>query len=926
VIRAALAIAFVMLASAMAGAQGISPGDLAKDHASVDGVDNCIRCHSGGADTVSATSCLSCHKALGQQIAAKAGYHAKLGNDCGKCHPDHRGRGAELVKWPGGRDHFDHDLANYKLTGGHAKVACRDCHKEAFLAAPLAKSLTAEERPRTYLGLATACVSCHADVHKPTLGTECAKCHDTASWHATPKSTFDHGKTKYPLVGAHAKVECTKCHGGTPQKLKELHPAFDTCKTCHADPHAGAMGTAATACATCHREASWKELSYDRASHAPRTLPLTAGHAKPACAACHGDKNDRMPAATCTPCHADPHKPTLGTRCESCHQTTSWTTTAATKVAFHDKTAYPLRGLHQKVSCDACHDPKKPAATRFRPVAHGKCLDCHPDVHNGEASKPCESCHNVDGWMPATYEIADHAKTRYPLEGAHRATPCAKCHPPSPKRSGFKQGDPACEACHNDPHAGQFKDKGNCASCHDVNAWSPSTFTKEAHEKAGLALVGKHDIPCGKCHEKKFTGLSNDCGACHDDRHANQFAGRKCTECHAGAVWTPTPGFDHAKTFVLRGRHAAAKCATCHPKTAVRVTAAKSIDSEVYKLGPTSHDCIGCHRAQHGDPKSGLDEPRHLAAATRACQDCHNESDWRTFAAAPHFEHGVTGAALVGGHATTACASCHQPGHRKLPEMAACSGCHQDRHSGRLGDRCESCHSPSTWKPDQILVAHQRTRLPLVGAHAVQSCASCHKDAQAGTFRGLDPSCRSCHFHTVEDRRPHPDHAQQGFQACENCHSVLGWRPAHIDHDKLWVLTGKHKTTPCVQCHKTGDQYSAAPTQCLGCHAQDETFANANVPAHPTYGSQCGDCHNATSWLGVVFNHPQFPQTHPHGDTGVGFCAACHTTPSMPNLYTCTGGACHDAGDPKPGRGHKGGDLHCARSGCHYGGDNGVRP
>ncbi|MBV8757645.1 MAG: hypothetical protein JO257_10230 [Deltaproteobacteria bacterium] len=920
-IRAALALAFVMLAAITARAQSVSPGPLARDHTALEGVDNCTRCHTGGGDAVSPSACLSCHKALGMQVAAKAGFHAQLATDCEKCHADHRGLGAQLVKWPGGRDHFDHDRAGYKLTGRHAKIACSDCHKPAFFSGAVAAALTKEERPRTYLGLSTACVTCHADVHKPSLGSDCATCHDTTNWRAdTTSKAFDHNTTRYPLVGAHVKVDCTKCHGGTAQKLANLHPAFDTCKTCHTDPHAGAMGTAATACASCHLETAWKDLHYDRTSHAPRTMPLVGGHAKPTCAACHGDKNDRKPLPACLTCHADPHKPSLGSRCESCHQVTAWVSTAATKVQFHDKTAYPLRGLHITVACDKCHDPKKPVALRYRPIAHGKCLDCHADVHLGQTSKPCEGCHNVDGWKPGIFEVADHAKTRFALDGAHRATPCAKCHPGPPKPPGFNVGNPACETCHADPHAGQFASKGTCASCHDTKAWSPSTFTKEAHAKAGLALTGKHDVACGRCHAKQFVGLSSDCGSCHDDRHAGQFAGRACNTCHAGAEWKPTPGFDHAKTFALSGRHATAQCASCHPKVTVHVTAAHSVESEVYKLGPASHDCIACHRSQHGDPKSGLDQPRRLAAATRACETCHDAASWRTIGSAPTFDHTTTGAPLVGGHAHTACGTCHQPARRKLPELIACSGCHQDRHGGRLGDRCESCHSQASWKQDQLLVDHQRTRLPLVGAHAVQACSSCHKDAQAGTYRGLDPSCRSCHFHTIIDRRPHPDHTKDnGFLVCENCHSVLGWRPAHIDHDKFYPLTGKHKATPCQQCHKPNDQYNAAPTQCIGCHATDETTANGKVPGHDTYGLVCGDCHDTTMWPRVAFTHPQFPTDH-HGST----CMSCHTTPNMPNLYTCLGSGCHNSTqDPRPGRGHQGGDLNCARSGCHYGGAHG---
>ncbi len=913
-IRAAVAIAIVLELGASARAQGVSPGPLAKDHAALEGIDNCVRCHAGGGNAVTPASCLSCHKALGQRLAAKAGYHAQLAGDCGPCHADHRGLGADLVNWPGGRDHFDHDRAGYKLTGGHAKVACRDCHKPAFLSGPVASALTADERPRTYLGLATACASCHADVHKPSLGSDCAKCHTAASWHDARTSTaFDHGKTKYPLLGAHAKVECTKCHGQSAQKLADLHPKFDTCKTCHQDPHAGAMGTAPTACATCHGEASWKELHYDRQSHAPRTLPLVGGHATPACAACHGDKNDRKPAATCAPCHADPHKPSLGTRCEACHQVTTWTTIAAGKVAFHDRTSYPLRGAHVTVTCDRCHDPKKPEAKRFRPIAHGKCLDCHADPHLGESSQPCEACHVVERWKPAKFELADHAKTRFALDGAHRAVPCAKCHPGPPKSPGFNQGNPACEACHADPHGGQFKDKGTCATCHRTAAWSPSTYTKDLHAKAGFALTGKHDVACGRCHAKQFVGVATECSACHVDRHAGQFATRACTTCHAGAVWKPTPGFDHAKTFPLRGRHATATCERCHPKLQLQVSPGATIETEVYTLGARSHDCTGCHRSPHGLAGSPL------AAATGACATCHVETAWRELTNGVTFDHATTGAPLVGGHARTPCTSCHQATRLKVPALAQCTGCHQDRHGGRLGDRCESCHSPTSWKQDQLLVEHQRTRLPLIGAHAVQACSACHQDAQAGTYRGLDPTCRGCHFHTVAEQRPHPDHTKGGFEVCENCHSALGWLPAQLNHNVWWSLTGKHLTTPCVQCHKPADLYSAAPTACSSCHSLPPPDPG---PDHGMFPATCGDvrqcqtCHTASGWSPARLPcHPQFSTSH-HG----AGCSSCHTTPSMLQLYTCRTGACHRS---DPSLNHEGGSPDCARMGCHFGGAHG---
>lgn len=900
----ALVIA-LLLVGAVARAQSVSPGPLSADHRAVDNVDGCIRCHAGGGNAVSPQGCLSCHKTLAAQIAGKLGYHATVGNDCANCHPDHRGQKAPLIRWPGGAmEKFDHGKTGYALTGKHATTKCRDCHKPAFITAPV----TDEEKPKTFLGVSRQCSACHEDIHKPTLGKDCERCHDSASWQVTA-TKLDHGKTKFPLLGGHAKVECTKCHGGTPAKLADLHPKFDTCVRCHADPHAKAMGDDKS-CTTCHTEVAWKDSRYDKRTH-PKTLPLTAAH-DIACSQCHDAKLTKMPPAQCVACHADPHKPSLGTRCEQCHNSTSWTKAAAVKLTFHDRTAYPLRGMHVSVKCEACHDPKKPAATRFRPIAHGKCLDCHKDPHGGQADKACEACHGVEGWKPAHFEIADHAKTRFPLDGAHRAVACAKCHPASPKPPGFNAGNPACETCHADPHKGQFGAQ-KCAECHDVKAWSPSTFTKDAHAKAGLALVGKHDVACGRCHAGTFKGLSNDCGSCHDDRHAGQFGNEKCTDCHAGAAWKPTPGFDHSKSFALRGRHATAACEACHPKVRVQVTAKLAIDSEVYVLPAKLRECVGCHRPQHGAPGTPL------AQATSACTTCHDEASWRDIRVAVLFDHAATGSPLVGGHQNAACSGCHNPTRRKVPAMAACATCHQDRHGGKLGEHCESCHSPATWKQDQLLVDHQRTRLPLVGAHAVQACSACHRNRDAGDYRGLDPTCRGCHWHTVEDRLPHPDHTKDpAFLTCENCHSVLGWRPAHVDHDKFsFALTGKHAALACTACHAAGQPFSTASRQCLSCHQKDLSTANATVMAHDTYGTKCEQCHNASSWLGAKVAHPEFGLPH-HNAT----CAQCHTTPTDPMMFTCLTSGCHPQAETDSRHRSVGGYMYeptaCYR--CHKGG------
>lgn len=238
---------------------------------------------------------------------------------------------------------------------------------------------------------------------------------------------------------------------------------------------------------------------------------------------------------------------------------------------------------------------------------------------------------------------------------------------------------------------------------------------------------------------------------------------------------------------------------------------------------------------------------------------------------------------------------------------------------GKLGDHCESCHSPATWKQDQLLVAHNRTRLPLVGSHAVQACSACHKNRDAGDYRGLDPTCRGCHAHTVVDRNPHPDHTKDAaFLVCENCHSVLGWRPAHIDHNKFaFPLTGKHQSTPCVQCHAAGQPFSAAPKDCIGCHQKDLTMANTTVTGHDTYGMTCQQCHNTTSWQGASISHPQFHLPHENAT-----CAQCHTMPTVPSMFTCMSGNCHPQSDTDRRHRDVGGYMYVATTcvHCHKGG------
>jgi hypothetical protein len=556
---------------------------------------------------------------------------------------------------------------------------------------------------------------------------------------------------------------------------------------------------------------------------------------------------------------------------------------AVKSAADHARTAFPLTGRHVAVACAGCHDPKQPAAARAKP-AHDRCDRCHTDPHRGEASRACDTCHDTSGFRPARFEAEDHAKTRYPLAGAHLAVPCAGCHARPPAAPGFARGAAQCEDCHVDVHDGQFGfASGSCAGCHDDATWAPSTFGVKAHAATHLPLVGPHQVACTRCHAApaaglavRWAGVSTECGACHEDRHLGQFPGRSCSACHAGAAWKPARGFDHAKTRApLSGRHAQLACVSCHPRMPTPVG-----ETEVYKLATRGADCSACHATPHG------------ARVARTCTECHDERSWGNLhAPAKRFEHDPARTPLVGAHARASCSGCHRPARGPVPPMADCVACHADRHGGRAGARCESCHSSSTWKPDGDLVEHQKTRLPLVGSHAVQGCVRCHRDEDAGGYRGLDPSCQGCHLKTIAERPPSVSHSGPAFDECEECHTSMGWKPARLEHERFFRLEGAHTRVACVKCHGASKGARIDRT-CEGCHARD--LARARRVDHRAMGvasaSPCVRCHGESAWRPARFPEHEARFAIASGVHAVA-CATCHTTPGVSAAFRCDG--CH---------------------------------
>jgi hypothetical protein len=571
-----------------------SPGPLARPHANLEGLSNCTRCHtSGGAEDHFQQKCLTCHEELAPRVAKGSGFHGRLSEakrDCQLCHKEHEGKDTSLIEWVPSKEDFPHADTGWPLKGKHASVKCDECHQARLVeASDIKRWLGAHtSQKQTYLGLATKCTACHFDEHRKQLSEKCDGCHNEKGW--SPAPGFNHDKTHYPLTGKHRDVTCVKCH----------------------------------------------ELKADT---------TTAADAFPAPVKKQFAKYSEIPHDSCLDCHQDPHKGSFGDRCASCHVTSSWTTvrTPESQRAFHDKTRYPLRGLHAEVECRACHGPFPNRPARFKNMAFQSCTDCHADAHEGQLTDArthktaCEDCHTVNGFLPARYEVVNHEKSRYPLVGAHQTTPCSQCHLSKPALAlkipvavtkqlkaqrraqlfsfvQFQIPGPLnqCETCHQDAHAGQFKNGETllCSRCHKESSFHDLTFDHDRDSR--YPLTGKHALAqCGQCHlPQKIRGVTTiryrpidmRCASCHLDVHGGQFRNRDtgepqaCDDCHDTKAFKPAPKFIHAPPFtsyVLDGKHVDVKCEGCHQDVAV----AEGRVIRRYVGLPST--CSGCHQDFH---------------------------------------------------------------------------------------------------------------------------------------------------------------------------------------------------------------------------------------------------------------------------------------------------------------------------------------
>ncbi len=479
----------------------ISPGDLTKAHANLEGISNCTKCHVLGKQ-VENFKCLDCHSEIAGLIKAGRGYHSSgdvKGKQCFTCHSEHHGKNFRIVVF--NKDKFDHTKTIFNLTGKHLKLNCADCHQSKHITNGSIKN-----RKNTYLGMGLTCNSCHEDIHQNTLGSDCSGCHNNDSF---KPAKFNHDNSAFKLTGAHSKVDCIKCHakenrnGKVYQKFKGV--AYASCLDCHKDIHLGKFGKD---CKSCHVTSSFKTINRTGFNHDKTNYPLEGKHRLVSCDGCH-KKNlqAKLKYQKCIDCHTDYHKGEFVINnevkdCKDCHTLNGYQPSLYS-IDLHQKSAFILTGSHLAVSCQACHYNALSKIWKFKKIGN-LCIDCHKNVHGTElsekimASNDCTICHKTENWLSIKY---DHNKTKFQLIGKHLDISCGKCHHGESTNNQYKFASlkSTCQTCHKDVHSGQFSNTG-CEKCHGFNNWKAEKFD---HSKTSFILDGAHSkLQCSSCHKK----------------------------------------------------------------------------------------------------------------------------------------------------------------------------------------------------------------------------------------------------------------------------------------------------------------------------------------------------------------------------------------------------------------------------------------
>jgi hypothetical protein len=833
----------------------------------------CEECHVKPVFTDVGKNCEDCHVDV---------HNRQMGTNCAECHT--------VQGWNVAVQEVKAHQNRFPLLGAHAALQCEDCHKQAAVG--------------QFLGLSTACISCHQpDLNRTaTIGgnvpnhvsanfpTTCETCHTFDTWSG---ATFNHNTTGFPLLNSHqmapaGKVSaCTDCHVNGNYNLAALSSNWTTdCGNtiCHLSSNYGGGWSGTTnpnhqaapsvfpvaGCSTCHNTVSFLTATFD---HSTTGFPLTNSH-------------QTAPAGkinACTDCHIN-NNYNLNTL------SSNWPTDCGNTIC-HLTTNYG--GGWQ-----GTNNPPHAAAPTSFPVAG------------------CSTCHNTVSFLTSTF---DHSTTGFALTNAHQTAPAGKIN--------------ACTDCH-------INGNYNLAPLADNGNWPTDCQNAICHMSTNYG-----------------GGWSGTTNPVHKSAGA-PFAAANCSTCH-NTVSFLTAIFDHSTTgFPLQNSHQMAPAGKINACTDCHI-------SNNYNLAPMADngnwptDCQNaiCHMStNYGGGWQGTNNPSHSAAPgaypVAACSTCHNTVSFLTST----FDHSTTGFPLTNSHQLApagkinACTDCHVNNNYNLAPMADngnwptdCQNaiCHMTTNYGGgwsgtnnpphasagptfAAANCSTCHNTVSFLTATF--DHTTTGFPLTNSHQtapagkINACTDCHINNNYNLAPMADngnwpTDCQNaiCHMSTNYgggwSGTNNPAHSTAGapFAAanCSTCHNTISFLTAVFDHSTTgFPLTGSHQLAPagkvnlCTDCHTANNYAKGFPSvDCISCHqAAWNTTATlgGNVPNHiaagfPSATAQCTMCHDTVLWTDGKFDHSTtgFPLQGPHmipprtavtGAIGpmVNACTDCH--------------------------------------------------
>ncbi|MBL8856974.1 MAG: hypothetical protein JNL28_00500 [Planctomycetes bacterium] len=591
-----------------------------------------------------------------------------------------------------------------------------------------------------------------------------------------------------------------------------------------------------------------------------------------------------------------------------------------------------------------------------RRTSPGPIAGVHAQLDEIDGGNSCSQCHG--GWF------------------SDMTSACLDCHAVIGEQIESRRGVHGipnkaladnCAACHGDHHGANFA-LVNDRAFRGIGAKSKAEFD---HNAIGFEMNGRHaEIGCVDCHEhaeasllpegaKRFQGLSQACGSCHEDPHEGRMQ-VSCASCHGQTQWDQLHSQGHERFLPLIGGHGDVGCRQCHAESD-----AHSLES----MGDTgarlaARECSACHASPHSDPFVIQVAQAVAKPSGASCVVCHSAE--HTLFREPSLkisaeQHAFTGYRLDAPHDAPLCADCHDPRLQQFSERYpgrspdACSACHADPHGGQFAtgpyaaQECTACHARAHFVPNTFTAEqHALSKLVLDGKHATTQCNDCHtKPAEDAprVFQGTAAECAACHrdahggfFEDSLTPEELPDHG-----SCAACHTTTTFAeiPAPgFDHLRFtdFAILGAHAQSECASCHPSAaapdesgrtfgrvEEHFGAFTGCITCHTDPHQgrFDTPSSPREVEGRTDCARCHDESSFRAFPrgFDHGRWTGFQLVGAHGRVSCSSCHEPLHAPDSVGRTwqaalGNKCSDCHfDPHAGQFEARGANSCAQ--CH---------